>query len=76
MPGTVPRDVVDGILEAANWAPTHGKTEPWRFVVAGKSGIDEVQTIKREHEENRLKDDPEALEAFKSKFNKKAPTGT
>jgi nitroreductase len=21
------------ILENANWAPTHGKTEPWRFVV-------------------------------------------
>jgi len=25
------------MLENANWAPTHGKTEPWRFVVlAGK----------------------------------------
>jgi nitroreductase len=21
------------LLEAANWAPSHGKTEPWRFVV-------------------------------------------
>ena len=26
------------ILEAANWAPTHRKTEPWRFkVLKGKS---------------------------------------
>ena len=26
------------ILEAANWAPTHKKTEPWRFkVLKGKS---------------------------------------
>ena len=25
------------ILEAANWAPTHGKTEPWRFVVIERS---------------------------------------
>jgi nitroreductase len=24
---------VQQILEAANWAPTHGKTEPWRFAV-------------------------------------------
>lgn len=27
-PGLVAR-----MLEAANWAPSHGKTEPWRFVV-------------------------------------------
>ena len=25
--------LVEQILEAANWAPSHGKTEPWRFVV-------------------------------------------
>ncbi|MCG8467183.1 MAG: nitroreductase [Gemmatimonadetes bacterium] len=25
--------LVDRMLEAANWAPSHGKTEPWRFVV-------------------------------------------
>ena len=29
----VPREYIDRMLEAANWAPTHGKTEPWRFVV-------------------------------------------
>jgi len=29
----VPDDVVWKILESANWAPTHGHTEPWRFVV-------------------------------------------
>ena len=21
------------LLEAASWAPSHGRTEPWRFVV-------------------------------------------
>ena len=26
------------MLEAANWAPTHGKTEPWRFVVLDRAG--------------------------------------
>jgi nitroreductase len=29
----VERAHIDHILEAANWAPSHGKTEPWRFVV-------------------------------------------
>lgn len=29
----VERDVIEKMLEAANWAPTHGHTEPWRFVV-------------------------------------------
>ncbi len=28
----VPDSVVDELLEAANWAPSHGHTEPWRFV--------------------------------------------
>ncbi|TYZ60261.1 hypothetical protein PybrP1_008492 [[Pythium] brassicae (nom. inval.)] len=29
----VPRAVVEQMLESANWAPTHARTEPWRFVV-------------------------------------------
>ncbi len=29
----VPRDLIESLLEAANWAPSHGLTEPWRFVV-------------------------------------------
>lgn len=30
---TIDSQVIWKILEAANWAPTHGYTEPWRFVV-------------------------------------------
>ena len=34
----VDRSLVDLILENANWAPTHGLTEPWRFrVFSGES---------------------------------------
>ncbi|KAK9829250.1 hypothetical protein WJX72_004755 [[Myrmecia] bisecta] len=33
----VDRAVIGSLLEAANWAPTHGKTEPWRFVVLGRT---------------------------------------
>jgi nitroreductase len=29
----VSKDALNTILEAANWAPTHKKTEPWRFVI-------------------------------------------
>ena len=30
---------VQQILEAANWAPTHGKTEPWRFAVLANPSV-------------------------------------
>lgn len=29
----VTREEIEAILEAANWAPTHRRTEPWRFKV-------------------------------------------
>ena len=32
-PDPIDLDLVEQMLEAANWAPSHGKTEPWRFVV-------------------------------------------
>jgi len=29
----IPRPLIEKLLDAANWAPTHKKTEPWRFKV-------------------------------------------
>jgi len=29
----IAKETIEQILEAANWAPTHKKTEPWRFKV-------------------------------------------
>lgn len=29
----VPHSMISQLLEAANWAPSHGETEPWRFTV-------------------------------------------
>ena len=29
----ISREIIEQMLEAANWAPTHGFTEPWRFVI-------------------------------------------
>jgi nitroreductase len=30
---TIPDQQIHQLLELANWAPTHGSTEPWRFIV-------------------------------------------
>lgn len=32
-PDPVPRDVLEHVLTAGTWAPTHGLTQPWRFTV-------------------------------------------
>lgn len=45
----IPRSIIEKILEAANWAPTHRKTEPWRFKVIldkGKSRLGEFLSQK------------------------------
>ena len=36
------RSVIEQLLEAANWAPTHGRTEPWKFVVLGRAQQEEL----------------------------------
>ena len=40
---------VQAMLEAANWAPTHGKTEPWRFVVFSGQGKDRMTNLTIEY---------------------------
>ncbi len=39
---------INELLQLANWAPTHGRTEPWRFIVY--SG-DKVKEFCRQHAE-------------------------
>ena len=38
----VPRDVLEQLLEAANWAPSHRRTEPWRFVVVQGAALEHL----------------------------------
>ena len=46
--GAVPRAALERCLASANWAPTHGKTEPWRFVVfTGLEGVERFISMKR-----------------------------
>ncbi|WP_216324329.1 nitroreductase family protein [Deinococcus aestuarii] len=37
-PAPVPRATLHALFEAANWAPSHGRTEPWRLIVFTGAG--------------------------------------
>lgn len=41
----VQRDLIDQVLGNAVWAPTHGLTQPWRFVVFTDAARDELATF-------------------------------
>lgn len=40
--------VINQMLENANWAPTHGLTEPWRFMVFKGEGIKKLAAFQSE----------------------------
>lgn len=42
---TVEDEIVDQMLENANWAPTHKLTEPWRFVVFTGEGLKKLAAL-------------------------------
>ncbi|GLC72645.1 hypothetical protein PLESTF_001274100 [Pleodorina starrii] len=56
----VPREQVEMLLEAANWAPTHGQTEPWRFVVLEGESKREMEDLTLELCRTRLPEDKAA----------------
>lgn len=62
----VPQDIVEHILENANWAPTHGFTEPWRFWVFAGDGREKLGNF---HAELYKKHTPE--DQFKEKAYQK-----
>jgi len=35
----IPDEMVNQLLSLADWAPTHGRTEPWRFFVYGGEAL-------------------------------------
>ncbi len=38
----IPEEIIHQLLENANWAPTHKRTEPWRFQVFRGSALDRL----------------------------------
>lgn len=70
--GPVPRAAIERALAAANWAPTHGKTQPWRFCVFyGARAIERFEGLKRAATSRSLAASPDKLEAALSKMHKK-----
>lgn len=41
----ISKATIEKVLEAANWAPTHRKTEPWRFKVMQGVTLDKLGTF-------------------------------
>ena len=47
---------IEKILESANWAPTHKKTEPWRFKVFLEKSKEELgKFLAKKYEETESK---------------------
>lgn len=44
-PDPVSHDLIAQMLEAANWAPSHGDTEPWRFTVFSGEGRERLADL-------------------------------
>lgn len=53
--GKIDDSVVQQMLENANWAPNHGKTEPWRFFVFSGKGLQTFANFQAELYENKTK---------------------
>lgn len=52
-PDPVDRALIEQMLEAANWAPSHGDTEPWRFTVfAGEGRAALAELFEKAHQED------------------------
>lgn len=60
-------NIINQMLEAANWAPTHGLTEPWHFIVF--KGNDACLKFGEIHA-NLYKDNTEKQLFLEKKYNK------
>ena len=67
-----PKESLEAMLEAANWAPTHGKTEPWRFVVMNGQGLQAWTALVAKRMEAKLGATSEAFKKFSDKAQRKA----
>ena len=58
------------ILEAGNWAPTHGTTQPWRYVIysSEKSITEYLDFLENYYHENSDTISEEDAAKFKKKF--------
>lgn len=52
----IPKAIVNQILQNANWAPNHGKTEPWRFKVFHEKSLFGLLQFKAEYYKDNIED--------------------
>ncbi len=45
----ISKEIIEEVLENANWAPTHKLTEPWRFKVIQGNGLKRLSDFLGEH---------------------------
>jgi nitroreductase len=66
----VSKEIIEKLLESANWAPNHKKTEPWRFkIYTGKAKselAEKAYLILKNKLEEGASIAPEKVEKFKS----------
>merc|ERR1711871_446895 len=68
----VPEAVIQKMFEAANWAPTHGQTEPWRFVVFRQEHMERINALKLASLEEKFMDDAKKLDGIRKKIARKS----
>lgn len=60
------KEIIEDVLNNAIWAPTHGKTQPWRFIVFTKEGRVELSDFLSELYKSSI----EKKDLNEMKFNK------
>jgi nitroreductase len=74
-PRKVQRDQLENMLEAANWAPTHGLTEPWRFsVFTGDAYLEMVEKVASIYEKHTVADKLNPIKGDKIRARKETCT--
>ncbi len=64
-PGQIADELLNAILDNARWAPTHKKTEPWRFVIITKDKLKDLSDFLSGHYKNKTT--PENFDPIKMK---------
>jgi len=62
----IPNETIETLLEMAHWAPTHAKTEPWRFFVYTGEGLQQFCLDHAEMYKNSVTNKNSDLAAFLS----------
>lgn len=50
----VPRELIEKVLKAGTWAPTHHRSEPWRFVTFSGEGRNKLAAALPEGKQNKV----------------------